>query len=248
MMAACYYLITLFKQLCALTLRVWSDGRVPRPARIFLILALLYLICPFDLRSDFLPGGFIDDLVVVPLLIGLFAVLTPRIVFQEASRQATPALSGLICLIMLAAPARASNHDLLGGALQKNSSSGVARSVKMTIRNKMSGLACRTSPPVVRNGISLSLPLNADEKSESFAGGHPLYGEHGDFLLLITRAGQSQFYAAPGKEVLQLIDLLRYCTLPSDQKGGIFIVWSSETKSEQNVCSSRSIFGEGPCC
>lgn len=46
------------------------DKRTPLAAKLLLLLALAYLLLPFDLVPDFIPVlGQIDDLVIVPTLV-----------------------------------------------------------------------------------------------------------------------------------------------------------------------------------
>ncbi|GBD39948.1 hypothetical protein HRbin37_02234 [bacterium HR37] len=66
---------------------LYKDHRIPRISRWLLWLAMAYLVLPFDLIPDFIPVlGHIDDVVVVPLLIGLALVMVPKEVYLEYSR------------------------------------------------------------------------------------------------------------------------------------------------------------------
>lgn len=52
---------------------------VPLLAKLFLWLAVFYLLLPFDLIPDFIPIiGQIDDLIIVPLLIIIGLMLIPE--------------------------------------------------------------------------------------------------------------------------------------------------------------------------
>ncbi|MDR3711781.1 MAG: DUF1232 domain-containing protein [Puia sp.] len=63
-----------------------TDPGTPFYARLPALLALVYLISPIDLIPDFIPfAGWLDDLVVVPVLLALSIRLFPREV-REASR------------------------------------------------------------------------------------------------------------------------------------------------------------------
>ena len=51
--------------------RFLQDGRIPLFAKVLVITGIVYLVSFIDLSPDFLPViGWIDDLIIVPLLIG----------------------------------------------------------------------------------------------------------------------------------------------------------------------------------
>lgn len=56
------------KRLKNAALLLWqamSDPEVPWNAKVVAVSALVYLVSPFDLICDFLPGGFTDDLAAL---------------------------------------------------------------------------------------------------------------------------------------------------------------------------------------
>lgn len=62
------------------------DRRTPLYARIPALFSLIYLISPLDLIPDFIPfAGYVDDLIIVPLLLHFSFRLLPAEV-REASR------------------------------------------------------------------------------------------------------------------------------------------------------------------
>lgn len=70
--------------------RVLKDSRTPRLAKIFLGLAIGYLLLPFDLIPDFIPVlGQLDDIIIVPGLFYLALRLTPRDLIDEHREQIT---------------------------------------------------------------------------------------------------------------------------------------------------------------
>jgi uncharacterized membrane protein YkvA (DUF1232 family) len=75
-----------FKQEIILLYFGCQDKRTPLYARLPAILSLIYLISPFDLIPDFIPfAGYLDDLIIVPLLLHLsFRLLPPEV--RETSR------------------------------------------------------------------------------------------------------------------------------------------------------------------
>jgi uncharacterized membrane protein YkvA (DUF1232 family) len=83
---------------------MWFDVRVPRIARLLLVFAALYWICPFDLKPDFLPGGYTDDLWIVPIGIVLAAKLIPLAVFCDARKACAQAVCGIMCLSLTIMP------------------------------------------------------------------------------------------------------------------------------------------------
>jgi uncharacterized membrane protein YkvA (DUF1232 family) len=76
------------KRELALYQRVLKDSRTPRLAKIFLGLAIGYLLLPFDLIPDFIPVlGQLDDILIVPGLFYLALRLIPRDLIEEHRRQ-----------------------------------------------------------------------------------------------------------------------------------------------------------------
>lgn len=73
--------------------RTWriamADARTPKTAKILIWAAILYLASPIDLISDvFLIVGFLDDLLIVTILILTAMNMVPREVWQEAREAA----------------------------------------------------------------------------------------------------------------------------------------------------------------
>lgn len=65
----------------ALTLYVLlTEGDVPWWVKASIVATLGYFICPFDAVPDFLPGGYLDDLAAMGLLLGeLYVFITPAV-------------------------------------------------------------------------------------------------------------------------------------------------------------------------
>lgn len=62
------------------------DHRTPYYARLMALLALVYLLSPFDLIPDFIPlAGYLDDLIIVPLVLHISFRVLPATV-KEAGR------------------------------------------------------------------------------------------------------------------------------------------------------------------
>lgn len=57
------------------------DHRTPFHARLMALLALVYLLSPFDLVPDLIPlAGYLDDLIIVPLVLHISFRLLPATV------------------------------------------------------------------------------------------------------------------------------------------------------------------------
>lgn len=76
---------------------VSKHPQTPILAKILLALAIGYLLLPFDLIPDFIPVlGQLDDLVIIPLLIYLALLVTPKSVVsncREAINQSNNTIS-----------------------------------------------------------------------------------------------------------------------------------------------------------
>ena len=60
------------------------DRRVPVSAKVLPILALVYVVIPYDIIPDFIPiRGQLDDLIVASMLLGFFILLSPWNVVLE---------------------------------------------------------------------------------------------------------------------------------------------------------------------
>ena len=63
---------------------VLRDSRTPRLSKLFLGLAVAYAINPIDLIPDFIPVlGYLDDLIIVPILLLLAVKLLPKELLVE---------------------------------------------------------------------------------------------------------------------------------------------------------------------
>lgn len=60
------------------------DPRVPTVARVLIVVAIAYAVSPIDLIPDFIPVlGYLDDLVVLPLLVWLALRMVPESVWRD---------------------------------------------------------------------------------------------------------------------------------------------------------------------
>ncbi|HEY8541190.1 MAG TPA: YkvA family protein [Pseudothermotoga sp.] len=83
------------------------DKRVPRRSKILIGIAIGYVLSPVDLIPDFIPFlGQIDDLLIVPLLVGMALKSIPKEVFEEYKSKAQQAQLtkrfGKITLVIIA--------------------------------------------------------------------------------------------------------------------------------------------------
>ena len=66
-----------------------KDKKTPWYAKAFAAAAVVYALSPIDLIPDFIPVlGYLDDLVILPLLVALTVRFLPKDVFEEYRKQA----------------------------------------------------------------------------------------------------------------------------------------------------------------
>ena len=67
---------------------VLKHPKTPWPAKLFLGLAIGYLLMPFDLIPDFIPIlGQLDDVVIIPILVYMALVFTPKELIESCRLQ-----------------------------------------------------------------------------------------------------------------------------------------------------------------
>ena len=66
-----------------------GDKKTPWYAKIFAAITVAYALSPIDLIPDFIPIlGYLDDLVILPLLVALTVKFIPKDVFAEYRERA----------------------------------------------------------------------------------------------------------------------------------------------------------------
>lgn len=76
------------KQELAVYRLVLRHPQTPRVAKLFLGLAVGYLLLPFDLIPDFIPIiGQLDDVIIIPVLLCLALLFIPKAVIQSCREQ-----------------------------------------------------------------------------------------------------------------------------------------------------------------
>lgn len=66
-----------------------KDKRTPWYAKLFAALTVAYALSPIDFIPDFIPIlGYLDDLIILPLLVSLTIKFIPRDTFEEYRGQA----------------------------------------------------------------------------------------------------------------------------------------------------------------
>lgn len=77
--------VAAFKREIAVYRLVLADPRTPRLAKLILAAAVAYALSPIDLIPDFIPLlGYLDDILVLPLLVWLALKLIPSAVIADA--------------------------------------------------------------------------------------------------------------------------------------------------------------------
>lgn len=66
-----------------------KDRKTPWYAKLLAALTVAYALSPIDLIPDFIPVvGYLDDLIILPLLVAFTIKFIPRDVFEESRRLA----------------------------------------------------------------------------------------------------------------------------------------------------------------
>ncbi|MGQ9706270.1 MAG: YkvA family protein [bacterium] len=67
---------------------ILKDKRTPKFANILLWLAIGYLLLPFNIIPDFIPViGYLDDIIIIPVLVILALRIIPKGVVSECSNE-----------------------------------------------------------------------------------------------------------------------------------------------------------------
>ena len=68
---------------------------VPIIAKIVVIVAIIYALSPIDLIPDFIPVlGYLDDLIILPILIYISIKIIPKNIFEECNEEANKIIIG----------------------------------------------------------------------------------------------------------------------------------------------------------
>lgn len=79
------------KYIAATFLRMMLNSQIPFKYKLLPILAVLYVVSPFDFLPDFIPViGWADDLIVLILAIFTFIALSPRNNLRDTSKDDHP--------------------------------------------------------------------------------------------------------------------------------------------------------------
>lgn len=80
-------LMMLWRAFVAADTPLWLKG--------LMLIVPLYLVSPFDLLPDFIPlAGWIDDMVIIPLLVSWLVGLLPSKASPRAPRDGSPTIDG----------------------------------------------------------------------------------------------------------------------------------------------------------
>ncbi|MDP2858768.1 MAG: YkvA family protein [Bacillota bacterium] len=76
--------ILLLPDMFMLVVRLLKDGRVPTRSKAMLAIVLAYLVLPFDIVPDFIPGfGILDDFIIVVYALNRILGETPQEIVTE---------------------------------------------------------------------------------------------------------------------------------------------------------------------
>jgi uncharacterized membrane protein YkvA (DUF1232 family) len=216
----------------------WQDRRVSVIARLFVLLASIYLICPWDLHPDWQAGGYIDDLFIVSLLLVVAWHIIPRAVWRDARAAARlgkrAAAFGVICAACWHVPCQVcaapvwsspSNHHLRFSMTCRAGSNRVVQLKQFPSLDRsvdggqveVTDLCPPGDPSVGACPGAPVLRVAPVERRMCFAG-------HSPPVLLTTRGGQYQLYASEDASAPALAHKLACLfEMPLRNAHGIFV-------------------------
>lgn len=81
--------IKLLKRKITAVFLAYKRKDTPFPAKAVAAVTIAYALSPIDLIPDFIPVlGYLDDLIILPLMIALCVKLIPKDIFKECEEQA----------------------------------------------------------------------------------------------------------------------------------------------------------------
>lgn len=84
-----HQLVERVKEQTKVLYEVGKNPNTPILAKIIIILALAYALSPIDIIPDFIPIlGYLDDLIILPVLIFIAYKLIPKNIWHEAQQKA----------------------------------------------------------------------------------------------------------------------------------------------------------------
>ncbi len=229
---------------------VWRDSRVPVLARIYVVLAPLYWINPFDLIPDLQPGGHCDDITVFCLLVIMALRLVPREVFRDSHKakllgKKAAAFGMLYVTVAGSSPVHAhASHSLKASPAHILGSSVFIDFFTSPETNDQSPQVKTTAPSYYNQDSNPRQFSRSDCLSVLYVpkalmpviilGRDLLVDRHGPLTLLVTRGGQSQLYASEDAST-SIIAAKLQCSFQSPPQiaGGVFV--------------AQPLFGEDQC-
>jgi uncharacterized membrane protein YkvA (DUF1232 family) len=216
---------------------IWLDVRMPLSARVLLVFAPLYWICPFDFNPDFLPGGYTDDLWIVAIVILIAMKLVPLAVLCDARKATAQAVCGIICLGLTMMPSEhEANHP--DAALNQNVISTTRHNVAYSQNVHETVAKCVSAAKELAAACGGIHQTGAPPRT-FIKTAHRENEQHLPFpkmriarvtstSLLLARGGQFQLYgidgdAALATPLLPVANLAQVMCLPSALAGGFFL-------------------------
>jgi len=246
--------MTQIEQFLQLIRHIWRDSRVPLLARIYVVLAPLYWINPFDLIPDLQPTGHCDDVIIFCLLVVMALRLVPAAVFYDSRKAALlgrkAATFGMLYVTVAGSipwqghtlhTPETSPAQILGSAILKDCSiSAQSNELSAQVKTKAHShdhQHCRTgkfsaSPyPSASCVLTILMPMIVRSC-------HLFVDKYGALALMITRGGQYQLYASEDASAHILAENSQ-CLFhtPPQLAGGVFI---TQLLSDEDSCVPKS--------
>jgi uncharacterized membrane protein YkvA (DUF1232 family) len=67
---------------------IFRDKRTPKISKILVLLAIAYLLLPFDIIPDYIPfAGLLDELIILPIILYVATIFVSKEVVEESKRK-----------------------------------------------------------------------------------------------------------------------------------------------------------------
>lgn len=195
-------ILTSTEQIIAFWAHFWSDTRLSIIARLLLLFVPIYVLSPFDLLPDYLPGGLLDDFSIFAIFGTIIKAMIPKSVITDAKKAAACGLvfCGIAASFHSIAPCNDTRSQTQSASLDfqqikiESSRQGLkSLSADTKLRASHNKTFCNSNTEF---SFESKVPLlSVNEIASKQKNGSAFLQVSKQHKLLFTRAGQKQNYS-----------------------------------------------------